>query len=165
MQHGVLQMFYLPWICLQLFWLWTRSACLIPCWRASASVGYPCLQGQKQEWPWASVSFHSAYRGCLAHDLPFLLPWSSIPYEIAALDRDQNRYCFVLFCFLFRAAPVAYRSSWARGQIGAAAASLATGTAIWYPSCVYDLCHSLKQCWILNPLSKARNQNCILTGS
>ena len=34
-------------------------------------------------------------------------------------------FCFVLFCFcLFRAAPVAYGSSQARGQIGAIAASL-----------------------------------------
>ena len=32
-----------------------------------------------------------------------------------------------------------------------------TATAIWDPSCVCDLHHSLWQCQILNPLSKARD--------
>ena len=27
----------------------------------------------------------------------------------------------------------------------------------------FDLCHSLQQCWIFNPLSKAKDQTCILT--
>ena len=50
--------------------------------------------------------------------------------------------------FLFRATLVAYRSSWAGGQIRAAAVGLH---------------HSLWQCWILNPLSEARNWTCIHT--
>ena len=59
------------------------------------------------------------------------------------------RYRNYFFC-LFRAAPIAYGNSQARGWIGAAAASL---------------CHShsharseLWQYWMLNPLSKARDQ-------
>ena len=49
--------------------------------------------------------------------------------------------------FLFRATPVAYGGSQARGLIGATTAGLH---------------HSSQQCQILNPLSKARNQTCNL---
>ena len=52
-----------------------------------------------------------------------------------------------LFFFLFIATLAAYGSSWARGWIRASAAGL---------------CCSLQQCWILNPLSEARGQTCIL---
>ena len=50
------------------------------------------------------------------------------------------------------AIPVAYGSSWARGQIGAAAEAYATSTA------TLDLKHATsygRQHWIPNPLSKA----------
>ena len=40
----------------------------------------------------------------------------------------------------------AYGSSWARGQIGAAAAPHTTATATPEPSCICDLHHSLWQC-------------------
>ena len=53
----------------------------------------------------------------------------------------------------------AYESSQAKGQVGAAAASLPTATATPDPSHIYDLCGGL----ILNPLSKARDQTWILT--
>ena len=36
-----------------------------------------------------------------------------------------------------------------------------TATATWDPSCICNLCHSLWQCGILNPLSKARDWTCI----
>ena len=39
---------------------------------------------------------------------------------------------------------------------------LAYATATWDPSHVCDLHHSSQQRWILNPLSKARDQTCIL---
>ena len=32
-----------------------------------------------------------------------------------------------------------------------------TGTATWDPICICDLHHSSQQCWILHPLSKARD--------
>ena len=35
-------------------------------------------------------------------------------------------------------------------------------TVTWDPSCVCNLHHSSQQCWILNPLSKARNRSHIL---
>ena len=39
---------------------------------------------------------------------------------------------------------------------------LATATAPPNPSCNYNLHHSLQQLWILNPVSKARDQTHIL---
>ena len=39
----------------------------------------------------------------------------------------------------------------------------ATDTAVWDPSCVCDPNHSSQQHWILNPLSRARDQTCVLT--
>ena len=38
----------------------------------------------------------------------------------------------------------------------------ATAIATPDPSCVFDLHHSSDQCWILNPLSKSRDQICLL---
>ena len=50
--------------------------------------------------------------------------------------------CVCVFC-IFRAALAAYGGSQARGRIGAIATNLH---------------HSSQQCWILNPLSKARDR-------
>ena len=66
---------------------------------------------------------------------------------------------FFLFVFcIFRAAPVAYGGSQARGRIRAADASLHYTTATATPdlSHVCNLHHSSRQRWILNPLSKAK---------
>ena len=63
-----------------------------------------------------------------------------------------------LFC-LFRATPAACGGSQVRGRTGATAT---TATATPDLSCVYDLHHSSWQHRILNPLSKARDQTCIL---
>ena len=67
-----------------------------------------------------------------------------------------------LFCF-FGATPVSYGSSQARGWIRAAAETYNTAIAPWDPSCICDLCHSMWQHWILNPLSEAKNWTRILT--
>jgi len=37
-----------------------------------------------------------------------------------------------------------------------------TATATPDPICICELCHSLRQCWILNPLSKAKDRTHIL---
>ena len=37
-----------------------------------------------------------------------------------------------------------------------------TATSIPDPSCLWDICHRLQQCWVLNPLSKARDWTWIL---
>ena len=63
----------------------------------------------------------------------------------------------------FKPAPVACESSRARGQIGAAAAADAIATVTRDPSRTCDLHHSLWQCQIPNPLSKARDRIHILT--
>ena len=65
---------------------------------------------------------------------------------------------FVCVCVFFRATPVAYGSSQARDLrdlIGATPASLHHSHSN-KPSCICDLYYSSPQCWILNPLSQAR---------
>ena len=68
-----------------------------------------------------------------------------------------SRGFFGFFLFLFRAAPVAYGGSHARGWIGAAAASLCHG----HSNARSELClwpnHSSWQGWLLNSLSEARD--------
>ena len=76
-------------------------------------------------------------------------------------------YLIILFYFyfifiLFRAIPAAYGSSLARGPRAAAAAGQATATATPDLSCICDLCHSLQQGQILNPLLEARDRTRIL---
>ena len=67
------------------------------------------------------------------------------------------------FLSCFRTIPSAYGSSKARSQIGAAAETYATATATPDVNHIWDLCCSLGQSWILNPLSQARDQTHILT--
>ena len=67
------------------------------------------------------------------------------------LHRTYRTLCSIYFClwfvWFFRATPAAYGSFQARGPIRATATSLH---------------HSSRQRWILNPLSKARDQTCFL---
>ena len=75
----------------------------------------------------------------------------------------QSALLLFFFFFLFRATPMAYGSSKSRGAVGAAAAGHITATAmLWDLSHVCDLHHSSRQHWILNPLSKAKNQTQVL---
>ena len=69
-----------------------------------------------------------------------------------------------LFCFLvaFRAAPTAYGNSQIRGQIRTIVLVYTTASATQDLSCICDLYHSSRQCWILNPLSEAREWTLIL---
>ena len=57
---------------------------------------------------------------------------------------------------------IAYGSSQARGQIGAAVATYATAVPMRHLSRICDLCHSSRQHQILNPLTKARDRTHIL---
>jgi len=70
----------------------------------------------------------------------------------------SGRLTLLHFFFLFRAAPVAYGGSQARGPIGATAAAYITATARPDPNRVYKLHRRSRQCRILNPLSKVRDQ-------
>ena len=66
-------------------------------------------------------------------------------------------------CLYFvRATPVAYGSSWAGVESELQLPVYSTATASLDPSHVCDLHHSSWQQWILNPLSKARDQTCNL---
>ena len=70
---------------------------------------------------------------------------------------------FFLLFFFFRAVLWAYAGSQAGGQIGAIAVGLChSHTAMLDLSCVRNLHRSSRQCWISNPLSKARDRTCIL---
>ena len=74
---------------------------------------------------------------------------------------------FFVLC-LFRASPMAYGCSQARGRIRVVAAGHATATATATATAMQDLIHVLYlhhssgQCQIVNPLSKARDQTHVL---
>ena len=69
--------------------------------------------------------------------------------HLLVLNPRRTIYLFIylLFFNLFRAASTAYGGSHARGLVGAVAAGLH---------------HGSQQCWILNPLSEARDRTCNL---
>ena len=66
------------------------------------------------------------------------------------------------FFFPFRATPAAYGSSQTRVESELQLPAYTTTTVTPAPSCLCDLHHSSWQRQILNPLSKARDQNHIL---
>ena len=69
---------------------------------------------------------------------------------------------FFFFLFLVKATPMASGSSQARDWIRTAAAGHSHSHSNWDPSHVCDLYHRSRQRQILNPLSEARDQTCIL---
>ena len=71
-------------------------------------------------------------------------------------------FSFLLFFLLLRTTPMAYVSSQTRGQIGATAVSLHHSHSNVGSKPCLTLCHSSWQCWILNPLSKPRDQTQVL---
>ena len=71
-------------------------------------------------------------------------------------------FFFFFFFSLFKAVPVAYGSSQARGRIGAAGASLCHSHSNTRSELHLRLHHSSWQPWILNPLSMARDETHIL---
>ena len=91
------------------------------------------------------VLFHLTSAPAILSSLPRLL----LLFPIGSFFPGHN------FLFLFTAAPAAYGGSQARGQIELQLPAYTTATE--RP----DLSHSLRQCWILNPLSEARNPTCV----
>ena len=67
-----------------------------------------------------------------------------------------------IFFFLFITSPAAYGGFQAKDRIEAAAAAYTTGMATPDPSRTCDLQYRLWKCWILNPLSQARDWTCII---
>ena len=65
--------------------------------------------------------------------------------------------CLFVCLLFFTATPAAHGSSWARGQIKAVAGAYAKGTATLDLSHICNLCHSLWQQGILNPLCRGSN--------
>ena len=82
-----------------------------------------------------------------------------IEYQIYILGRNFLLRPFLLFfLFLFRATPVAYGSSQARGWIGAAVEAYTTAAATPNLSHTCKIYYTFQQPQIPNPLSKARDQ-------
>ena len=65
-------------------------------------------------------------------------------------------FCFFAFCF-FRATCVAYGSSRLGVETEQQLPAYTIATATRDPSHICDLHHSSQQCWILNPLSEAKD--------
>ena len=89
--------------------------------------------------------------------------WKWLTWHMYQSPTCGSYYYYHYFLFL-RAEGTAYESSQARGQTGAAAASLQQHgiIATWDLSCICNLYHSSRQHWILNPQSKARDRTSIL---
>ena len=86
--------------------------------------------------------------------LPSLFLGENLNINKVTTFHKENIYSFYFFFFcLFRATPAAYRGSQPRGLIRAVAAGLHHSF-----SNICDLHHSSWQCWILDPLSEARDQ-------
>ena len=74
----------------------------------------------------------------------------------------KNNDMFCSLFSLFRAAHLAYGSSWAEDELELQLPAYATATATPDLSIIFNLHHSSQQCWILNPQSGARDQTCNL---
>ena len=70
---------------------------------------------------------------------------------------------FIFFC-LFRAAPSHMEIPWLGVELKLQLPAYTTATATPDPSRICDLHYSSQQCWILNPLRKARDRTHILMG-
>ena len=123
---------------------WVRSSCC-----GSAETNLTSMHGTAGS---TSNSMLNFVRNC--QTFPQKLYHFTCPL---AMYEDSS---FFSFLFSFRDTSVAYRSSQARGQIGAVLPATATATAD--SSHVCNLHCSLRQCQILNSLSKARDQTHIL---
>ena len=81
---------------------------------------------------------------------------------VTRVNNTVMHFYFILFYYLFRAAPTGYGGFQARDRIGVIALAYTTATATPDPSCVFNLYHSSQQRRILNPLSEVRDQTCTL---
>ena len=85
-----------------------------------------------------------------------------LPVLYKCKHKAWRQHVWLLNFFFFRPTPVAYGSSQARGRIRAAPAGLHHSPAMSDLSHICELCHSLWQCQILNPLGWARDWTSIL---
>ena len=96
--------------------------------------------------------------------LPTVSWFKKICYQLLRhnFSMQKNYYYYQLIIYFFRAVPVAYGSSQARGQIETAAAGLQHSHSNTGSKSHLQLTLQLWQHRILNPLSKARDWICIL---
>ena len=66
-------------------------------------------------------------------------------------------FIFLFSLFFFMPAPIAFVSSWAGVKLELQLQAYTIATAMLDPNHIFNLCHSLWQCQILNPLSEARD--------
>ena len=94
---------------------------------------------------------------------PILSSWKDTACAILRRSDFNNRPSdCIFFLFLFMVAPAAYRSSRLEVKSELQLQAYATAIATRDPSHICDLSHSLWQQQILNSLSQARDQTCIL---
>jgi len=114
--------------------------------------------------PW--VCFGSLYLSknlCISSKLFNLLAHSCLWHYFIIIFISIIYPYFLIFYFIlflsFKAASTAYGSSQARGLIGLVAAGLCQSHSNARPdlSHIFDLRHSSRQRWILNPLREARD--------
>ena len=114
---------------------------------------------------------HEAYLSCLLFlALPFCLH-PLILYLLAHLNEALHNLPQFLLLFLFpciiffsfRVAPMACGSVWLGVESELQLLACATARATQDPSFICTLHRSMQQCWILDPLSKARDRTFILT--
>ena len=80
-----------------------------------------------------------------------------VQYSVTGIQHSDSQILFVCFCFLGphqRHMDVSRLGVESELQLQA----YASATAMPYLSCVCDLHHSSRQCQLLNPLSKGRDQ-------
>ena len=105
---------------------------------------------------------------CLSRDMTFELRpqwWEGGICGKLWADSQQQPLCWVFFFFFFftfRATFVAYGCSQAKVKLELQLLAYTTATAMPDLSRVYKLHHSSQQCWIFNPLRKARDRTHIL---
>ena len=107
--------------------------------------------------------FNFIFLFCKTLGLCALLRNSFYMPRLLSKEIHQTFEQFFFFLSFFRAAPKAYGRSQARVEWKLWLPAYTTATPD--PSDTCDLPHSSGQCWILNPLSKAGNQTCILMGA
>ena len=130
---------------------------------------FPVCKCSKNKWLRCLLKQTISLAWCL--ELSFLSIGSPISiFKIFSLKKKKNLSLLPLLVFyletntffLFMAAPLAYGNSWARVKSELQLQACITVTAMPYLSCICDLCHNLRQCRILNPLSEARDRTRIL---
>ena len=109
---------------------------------------------------WAAMWLHGDLYHAVSASSTF-----SLGVGLAFRKVCPSTFTFSTFLFLifwhFRATFAAYASSWVRRKWELQLWAYTTATATPEPSHICELRHNVWQCWILNSLSKARDQTCL----